>query len=67
MPTGYTVDASGNTTQRGADTFSYDQANRLKSVGLVRAQVSLYTYDGDGKRASSGVLGPCPRPRTPTT
>ena len=52
--TPYVVNANGNTTGRGADTFGYDQANRLASamVGLV---ASGYSYDGDGKRASKTV------------
>ncbi len=52
--TPYVVNANGNTTGRGVDTFGYDQANRLASatVGLV---ASGYTYDGDGKRATKTV------------
>jgi RHS repeat-associated protein len=60
VPTTYTVDANGNTAQRGTDTFTYDQANRLTSVGLVGAQTFSYKYDGDGKRTQSGLLNAVP-------
>ncbi|MFN0073271.1 MAG: hypothetical protein ACKVVP_17455, partial [Chloroflexota bacterium] len=48
--TNETNDASGNRTGRGADTFSYDQANRLWQVALSGRSTTNYAYDGDGKR-----------------
>src|SRR5581483_6882434 len=54
--TSYTVNADGNTTARGADSFAYDQANRLKSATLSGA-TSTYAYEGDGERASKTVGG----------
>jgi RHS repeat-associated protein len=52
--TSYTVNANGNLTARGSDSFSYDQANRLTgtTVGSVTAS---YAYDGAGKRATKTV------------
>ncbi|MBI4494023.1 MAG: RHS repeat-associated core domain-containing protein [Chloroflexi bacterium] len=54
--TAYTVDANGNLTARGTDSFAYDQGNRLKSATVTGVTTS-YVFDGDGKRASmpSGV------------
>ncbi|MGH2410875.1 MAG: RHS repeat-associated core domain-containing protein, partial [Chloroflexota bacterium] len=46
-----TVNANGNLTNRGPDTFAYDQANRLTSA-TVSGVTSTDSYDGDGKRAS---------------
>ncbi len=54
--TSYTVNAAGNETARGSDTFAYDQANRLISA-TVGGGTSTYTYDGDGKRTSKTVGG----------
>jgi RHS repeat-associated protein len=54
--TTYTVNANGNTTARGSDTFAYDQANRLTGA-TVGGVASSYTFDGDGKRASQTVAG----------
>jgi RHS repeat-associated protein len=51
---GYTVNAVGNLTARGGDSFDYDQVNRLTSATVTGA-TSTYAYDGDGKRASSTV------------
>ena len=51
---GYPADASGNLTNRGTDTFAYDQANRLKSVTIGGA-ARMHTYDGDGKRANKTI------------
>jgi YD repeat-containing protein len=48
--TSYTVNANGNTTARGSDSFGYDQANRHSSATISGA-TSTYAYDGDGKRA----------------
>jgi len=45
------VTATGATTARGADTFTYDQANRLTSA-TVAGVTETYTYDGDGVRFS---------------
>ncbi len=47
----YTVNANGNLVARGADSFGYDQANRLKSA-TVGSTGATYSYDGDGKRSS---------------
>ena len=52
----YTVNANGNLTARGGDSFGYDQANRLTSV-TVGGTTSGYTYDGDGKRTSKTTGG----------
>jgi RHS repeat-associated protein len=52
--TTYTVNANGNTTARGSDSFGYDQANRLVSATISGA-TSTYVYDGDSKRASKTV------------
>ncbi len=54
------VNEPGNETQRGLDTFVYDQANRLANVAIAGSQTFQYTFDGDGKRASSGVSGQTP-------
>lgn len=48
------MNANGNLVGRGSDTFTYDQANRLKSANVAGA-LSSYVYDGDGKRASKTV------------
>lgn len=55
VPVSYTVNNAGNETQRGLDTFTYDQANRLTSVGLASVQTFNYSYDGDGKRVNSSI------------
>jgi RHS repeat-associated protein len=59
--TSITVDANGNLTAKGADTFAFDQANRLTSAttgGISEA----YVYDGDGTRFSRQVgAGPAIR------
>jgi RHS repeat-associated protein len=52
--TTYTVNADGNETGRGSDSFTYDQANRLLSAS-VGGTTSTYKYDGDGKRVSKTV------------
>ncbi len=52
--TSYTVNANGNLTARGSDTFAYDQANRPKTAS-VGGTTSTYAYDGDGKRTSKTV------------
>jgi len=56
-----TSDANGNLTARGADTFTYDQANRLTSA-TVAGVTETYAYDGDGVRFSRRVgAGPVTR------
>src|SRR5205823_5122936 len=50
--TSYTLDANGNTTARGSDTFTYDQANRLLRA-TIAGVTTTYAYDGDGKRVST--------------
>ena len=54
--TSYTVNANGNETARGTDSFSYDQANQLKSA-TVTGTTGTYMYDGDGKRTSKTIGG----------
>ncbi len=52
--TAITVDANGNLTAKGADTFGFDQANRLTDATVAGAS-EAYTYDGDGTRFSRQV------------
>jgi RHS repeat-associated protein len=54
--TSITVDDTGNTTAKGSDAFSYDQANRMVSA-TVGSTTETYAYDGDGVRFSSQVSG----------
>jgi len=54
VPTSITVNAVGATTARGADSFTYDQANRL-TTATVAGVSETYTYDGDGVRFSRQV------------
>lgn len=49
-----TVDANGNLTVMAADTFAYDQANRMTSATVAGAS-ETYAYDGDGARFSRQV------------
>ena len=42
VPVTYSVNSNGNETARGADTFTYDQANRLTSVGLAGVQTPVH-------------------------
>jgi RHS repeat-associated protein len=49
-----TVNANGNTTARGGDTFTFDQPNRLKTATVAGA-TETYVYDGDGTRFSRQV------------
>jgi RHS repeat-associated protein len=51
-----TMNAVGATTARGTDTFSYDQANRLKTATVAGA-TETSAYDGDGVRFSQQVGG----------
>lgn len=61
------VDAVGNTTAKGADTFAYDQANRLVEA-TVGGTTETYVYDGDGVRFSRMVgAGPAIRYVTDAT
>ena len=52
----YTVNANGNLTAKGSDSFAYDQANRMTSA-TVAGKASSFTYDGDGRRATQTVAG----------
>ncbi len=60
--TGYTYDASGNTTTDPLlRTFVYDGENKQTSVSNSGGDIGLYSYDGDGKRikkidATGGTL-----------
>jgi YD repeat-containing protein len=47
--TAVTVNANGDTTAKGSDTFGYDQANRL-TTATVAGGSETYTYDGNGVR-----------------
>lgn len=59
----YTHDANGNLTAAGETTYAYDQANRL--IQLLDGPTTLgYTYDGEGKRASSAEDSPPMAPET---
>jgi RHS repeat-associated protein len=49
--TSMTVNANGNLSAKGADTFGYDQANRVTSATVGGAS-ETYAYDGDGVRFS---------------
>ena len=42
VPVTYSVNSNGNETARGADTVTYDQANRLTSVGLAGVQTPVH-------------------------
>jgi YD repeat-containing protein len=50
--TSYTVNNTGNLTARGSDSFSYDQANRLRNA-TVGGVAGSYAYDG--RRSSKTV------------
>jgi RHS repeat-associated protein len=54
----HTYDAAGNMTSDGQQTFAYDGANRLKSVG-AGAQ-NTYGYDGNGARVRVVANGGLP-------
>nr|WP_244981559.1 hypothetical protein [Corallococcus exercitus] len=45
----YAYDAQGNITQRGAQTFSFDIANRMSAA----ANKATYSYDGFGRRVKA--------------
>ncbi|MDQ5826169.1 MAG: DUF6531 domain-containing protein [Chloroflexota bacterium] len=51
------VDANGNLTMLGRNTFRYDQANRM--IESRTQGPTQYVYDGDGKRVLSNA-GPGP-------
>lgn len=48
----YTVNANGNLTGRGSDTFTFDQGNRWKQA-IVGSATTTNAWDVDGKRASA--------------
>jgi RHS repeat-associated protein len=50
--TGFTYDANGNLAADGTNTYTWDRANRLKSMGGIS-----YAYDGLGSRVSQTVSG----------
>lgn len=52
--TAITVDANGNLVAKGADTFAFDQANRL-TTATVAGATETYAYDGDGTRFTRQV------------
>ena len=54
--TDYTYDAAGRQTAAGADSFAYDDANRLTSAS-VGGVSHTYTYAGDGRRLSASDDG----------
>ena len=65
--TAISVNAAGATTARGSDTFTYDQANRLKTA-TVAGTTETSTYDGDGVRFTRQVgAGPVIRQVTDPT
>jgi RHS repeat-associated protein len=47
----YSYDANGNLTAAGADSFTWDWADRMASATVGGATTS-YTYDGDGTRVA---------------
>ena len=49
-----TVNAAGDLTARGSDTFDYDAAHRLIEA-TVGSSTTLSTYDGDGTRVGEQV------------
>jgi RHS repeat-associated protein len=51
-----TYDANGNTLTSGGKTFSYDFANRLKSMTAGSVAVTIQ-YDADGNRVAKTVNG----------
>ncbi|MEX1172803.1 MAG: DUF4951 domain-containing protein [Chloroflexota bacterium] len=53
-PQTVTVDASGSLVARGADTFAYDQAQRLITA-TVGGATETFAYDGDGTRITRQV------------
>jgi RHS repeat-associated protein len=50
--TTYTFDANGNLLGDGANTYTYDFANRLVSVFTSETPISTYQYNGLGDRLS---------------
>lgn len=49
---GFTYDARGNTTAKGAQGYTFDVANRMNAVNSVQE----YLYDGQGRRVRTGNL-----------
>ncbi len=52
----YTYDRDGNQLTAGADTFTYDLADRTTSA-TVGGTTTTYTHDADGNRATSATGG----------
>ena len=52
----YNFDANGNLINDGVNTYTYDSANRLKSMSR-QSTVSSYQYTGLGDRISQTVNG----------
>ena len=52
----YLYDASGNLTNDGTNTYTYDEENRLSSVVSLSSSTS-YAYDGFNRRISKTVNG----------
>jgi RHS repeat-associated protein len=48
------VNMNGNTTNRGSDTFGFDQANRMTAAAVAGA-TEAYVYDGTGLRFTRQV------------
>jgi RHS repeat-associated protein len=56
VTTVFTYDSRGNQTARGADTFTWDNENRMTSA-TIGSVSSTYLYDGDGLRVSRTAGG----------
>lgn len=52
--TAYTYDTDGNQLTAGADTFTYDLADRMTSA-TVGGKATSYTYDTEGNRLTSST------------
>ncbi|MBF0384621.1 MAG: RHS repeat protein, partial [Candidatus Omnitrophica bacterium] len=52
----YAYDGNGNLTSDGANTYTYDEENRLTSV-IVSGSEAIYSYDGLGRRISKTFDG----------
>jgi len=52
-PVAYLNDANGNLTNDGLRSFSYDDQNRLTSVSIANQTLSVFVYDGFGRRRIS--------------
>jgi RHS repeat-associated protein len=53
-PASIDVDANGNMTAKGSDTFDFDAANRMV-MAATGGSAETYIYDGDGTRFSRQV------------